>query len=56
MAGGIFPVTENSKLLTVSVVTQPRCQLHPPPLLKTLHASVVRNRKKAHMKVLPEEH
>lgn len=40
-------MTKDIKLLTVSVVTQPHCQLHPPPLLMTLHASVVRNREDA---------
>lgn len=38
-------MTRDSKLLTVSVATQPHCQLHPPPPLMTPHASVVRNRK-----------
>lgn len=54
MAGGNFPVTKNSMLPTVSVVTQPHCQLHPPPLPMTPHVSV-RNYKYATVKLLKVE-
>lgn len=47
---GLREFSSDSKLLTVSVVTQPHCQLHPPLLLMTPHASVVRNRKNAQIK------
>lgn len=36
---------KHSELFTVSVATQPHCQLHPPPLLMTLHVSEVQKQR-----------
>ena len=44
--------SDEGQQLTVSVVTQPHCQLHPPPLLMTLHASVVTGKKNAQVKIM----
>lgn len=43
---------KHNKLFTVSVATQPHCQLHPPPLLMTLHVSEVKNRRNTQMKTV----
>lgn len=40
---------KHGELLTVSVATQPHCQLHPPPLRMTLRVSEVqKEREHAH--------
>lgn len=48
-------LTKDVKLLTVSLVTPPHCRLRPPPPLMTLHASVVRRRKRT-FRALSEEY
>lgn len=42
---------KHGELFTVSVATQPHCQLHPPPLLMTLRVSEVqKQRERTHEK------
>lgn len=43
---------KHNKLFTVSVATQPHCQLRPPPLLMTLHVSEVKNRQNTQVKTM----